>query len=116
QGVPQQDVERLRQKLILDFESKQRDNGELAQIYRHYRHIIRTQGAMPDLVDALQQVDAPQIKAAIDRHFPPQPLLAILRPPSLQETALRVGPVALLLGAIGVLLLRWSHRRRMSKF
>ncbi|HVL00759.1 MAG TPA: insulinase family protein, partial [Dongiaceae bacterium] len=114
QGVPQADVERLRQKLILEFESKQRDNSELAQLYRHYRHIIREQGRMPDLVERLQQVDAAQVKAAIDQHFPPQPLMAVLRPPTGKEIFLKVGPMALVLGAIGVLLLRWSHRRRIS--
>lgn len=114
-GVPTADVERLRQKLILEFESKQRDNGELAQLYRHYRHIIRRQGKMPDLVAGLQQVNAPQVKAAIDQHFPPQPLMAVLRPPTWKEILLKIGPIALVLGGIGVLLLRWSHQRRMRR-
>ncbi len=113
-GVPQADVERLRQKLILEFESKQRDNAELAQLYRHYRHIIRAHGEMPDLVEKLKQVDAKQVKAAIDQHFPENPLMAVLRPPTTQEILLKIGPPALLLGGIGIVLLRWSHRRRMN--
>lgn len=114
-SVPQQDVERLRQKLILEFESKQRDNNELAQIYRHYRHVIREKGAMPDLIEKLQQVDTQQIKAAIDQHFPEKPLLAVLRAPTWPEAALQIGPPALVLGTIGVLLLRLLYRRRMKE-
>ena len=87
---------------------------KLAQVYRHYRHIIRAQGTMPDLVALLQQVDAAQVKANIDRHFPPQPLIAVLRPPTLKEIVLKIGPIALVLGGIGVVLLRWSHRRRIN--
>lgn len=114
-GIPVADVERIKQKLILDFESKQRDNGQLSQYYRHFRHIIRDQGTMPDLIQRLRNIDAQQVNAAIQRHFPAQPLLASARPPSLSEVLIRIVPVSLLLGAIGILLLRWSHRRRQAK-
>lgn len=114
-GIPQPDVERLRQKLILEFESKQRDNSELAQIYRHYRYVIRERGTMPDLIADLQQVNAQQIKAAIDQHFPEKPLLAVLRAPTWQEAALQIGPPVLLLSAIAMLLLKLLYRRRMKE-
>lgn len=114
-GVPPSDVERLRQKLILEFESKQRDNNELAQIYRHYRYIIRDQGTMPDLIDNLKQVDAQKIKAAIDQHFPEKPLLAVLRAPTWQEAIVQMGPPVLLLSAIAMYLLRLLYRRRMKE-
>lgn len=113
-GVPQEDVERLRQKLILEFESKQRDNNELAQIYRHYRHVIREHGAMPDLVERLQRLNAPQVKAAIDQHFPEKPLIAVLRSPDWREATLQIAPPALVLGGIGVFLLRLLYRRRLN--
>lgn len=115
EGIPQSDVERLRQKLILEFESKQRDNKELAQIYRHYRYIIRERGTMPDLIADLQQVNTQKIKAAIDQHFPEKPLLAVLRAPTWQEAALQLGPPVLLLSAIAMLLLKQLYRRRMKK-
>ena len=115
QGVPEADVERIRHKLILEFQSRQRTNADLAQLYRHYRQVIAKQGTMPDLVAQLHAMNAAKVKAAIDRHFPPQPLMAVLRPPNLWETLLRVGPASLLLGGIGVLLLRWSHRRRQRR-
>ncbi len=114
-GISTRDVNRLRQKLILEFESKQRDNAELAQYYRHFRHVIRTQGTMPDLIERLSTMDAGQVNAILQRDLPPVPLQISARPPSSLEVALRVGPVALLLGGLGILLLRWSHRRRQQK-
>lgn len=114
-GIPADDVTRLRQKLILEFESKQRDNSELAQSYRHFRHVIREQGTMPNLIERLRQTSAEQVNAALKRHLPEQPLLASARPPSLLEALLRVLPAALILGGLGVYLLRWNHRRRQQR-
>lgn len=111
-GIPADDVARLRQKLILEFESKQRDNSELAQSYRHFRHVIREQGVMPNLIERLRQTDVEQVNTALKRHLPEQPLLASARPPSLWEALLRVLPAALILGGLGVYLLRWNQRRR----
>lgn len=114
-GIPADDVNRLRQKLILEFESKQRDNSELAQSYRHFRRVIREQGAMPDLIEQLENTSADRVNAAIRQHFPEQPVIASTRPPSLAEVLLRVMPVALALGGVGIWLLRWSHRRRQKQ-
>src|SRR5690606_496303 len=114
-GIPAADVERLRHKLILEFESKQRDNNELAQTYRHFRHIIRDQGSMPDLVERLQQMDAARVNATLRNHLPLEPLLVSARPPSFGEALQRMLPATLVLGAVGVLLLRWSHRRRLRQ-
>lgn len=114
-GIPAADVERLRHKLILEFESKQRDNNELAQTYRHFRHIIRDRGSMPDLVEQLQQMDAARVNATLRNHLPLEPLLVSARPPSFGEALLRMLPATLVLGAVGVLLLRWSHRRRLRQ-
>lgn len=115
QGIPAEDVARLRRKLILEFESKQRENSELAQSYRHFRHIIREQGKMPDLIERLQNMTADKVNTALQRHLPEQPLLASARPPSMLEALLQILPAALILGGLGVYLLRWSQRRRNAR-
>lgn len=113
-GIPAADVERLRRKLILEFESKQRENSQVAQPYRHFRHVIREQGSMTDLIERLQNITVEQVNAALQQHLPEQPLLASARPPSLWEALLQVLPAALILGGLGVYLLRWNRRRSSS--
>lgn len=113
-GIPQKDIERLSEKLILEFESKQRDNNDLAQIYRHFRHVIRQSGTMPDLVKRLQKVDAGQVMTVIQQRFPEQPLIAVLRAPNWKEVAIQIGPFTLVISGVAVWLLRLMNRRRMN--
>lgn len=115
QGIPAADVERLKRKLVLEFESKQRDNAELAQTYRHFRQQIREQGAMPDLIERLQDMPPEQVNTALQRQLPEQALIASARPPSLFEALLQVLPFALAAGALCVWLLRWNRRRLGKK-
>lgn len=112
EGIPEGDVERLKRKLILEFESRQRDNFELSQLYRHYRHTIRQRRGMPNLVEQLQAVTVDDINAGIRQWFPDQPLIAVLRPPTFAEATLWIGSPSLLLGTAGFMLLRRAGRRR----
>lgn len=110
-GIPAADIERLRRKLILEFESRQRDNSQVAQTYRHFRHVIRERGNMPDLIAKLQNITVEQVNAALRRHLPEEPLLAIARPPSVREALFLILPAAAMFGGLGVFLLRWNRRR-----
>ncbi|CBL46968.1 Predicted peptidase M16 [gamma proteobacterium HdN1] len=114
-GVPEEDVVRLRRKLILEFESKQRYNLEQAQLYRHYRHQIREHGKMPDLVERMQKVDAAAVKQVLDTSFPPQPLITEQRAPTGWEAALRIVPASMLFAAVILWLMRRANRKRFSQ-
>lgn len=115
QPIPESDLQRLKRKLILKFEAKEREALDIAELYRLYRHQIRENGKMPNLIEQYQKVSAADIKRVTTRYFPEQPLLAILRPPSPMEAALAVSGIILGAAVLGWPFNLWIQRRRHQR-
>lgn len=111
-GIPKEDLERLINKRILAFESEERKHREVAQLYRHHLPRIVDTGGMPDLVAELSRIDSVRINATMQRYWPENPMIAVLRPPSSAENLLRV---LLVIAASALLAFPiWRRIRRRS--
>ncbi|RLP56408.1 MAG: insulinase family protein [Ketobacter sp.] len=113
-GIPEKDVERIKAKLVLEFESKQRDHDELASIYRRNRFQIRETGKMPDFVANIKQVNAGKLNQVIATRFPPNPLIATHVRPSLYLTVLQFVLISMVVTAMIWPLLRRLRKRNQS--
>ncbi len=111
-GIPENELARLKQKMILEFESKERTNYEIAQLYRHYKNVIKANGNMPNLIDEINNVDKQAIKATIKRHFPQKPLIATLRPLNTWEAFFKLLLILVAASIVAIPLFKWLKKRR----
>lgn len=111
-GIPENELARLKQKMILEFESKERTNFEIAQLYRHYKNHIKDTGQMLNLVDEIKKVDKKAIKATIDRHFPEKPLIATMRPLNNWEAFFKFLLILVASSIVAIPLFKWLKKRR----
>lgn len=114
-GIPRAEVSRIQHKQILEFESKQRDHDDLAEIYRQYRAEIRQHGALPDLVGSIRQVTATQVNQVIRSELPAEPLVATLVRPPLYQVALQIIFSSIVITTLAWPLWRWSRRRNRPR-
>lgn len=112
-GIPPRDIERLKQRLILEFEAKERTNLQIAQLYRHQRRQIMESGRMPNLVEQFQNITPDSLQQVIDS-LPDEPLIGILRPPESHEVALRIGGIILISCLLAIPLFRILKKRRQT--
>ena len=109
QGISNHNIERIKRKLILRFESKQRDHNHLAQLYRHHREAIKTTGDMPNLVQSLEQVQPDHI-ASLLAQFPSQPLVATLVRPPISRAIVYIILISIVFTGLAWPLLRWIRK------
>lgn len=109
------ELQRLKRKLTLNFEAKERDSLEIAALYRLYRYQIREIGHMPNVIEQINAVTPTDIERVIGKYFPAQPLVAILRPPSPMEAGFAVAGIITGAAILGWPLNLWIQRRRQSK-
>lgn len=106
------DLNRIKRKLTLKFEAKERDASDIAMLYEAYRSRLLSNGSMPDLVKEYNAVTQKDIARIIDRYLPEEPLIALLRPPSPIEAGMAVAGIIFGAAILGWPLNRWIQRRR----
>lgn len=114
EGIAAEEVERLKRKLILEFESQQRNHHSLAQLYRHHRNTIKHQGTMPNLVKTIEQVNQAQVNNLLST-FPPQPLIATLARPAMTKMLLYVILISVIATTLAWPLLRWARKSQQAR-
>lgn len=113
EGIPQQDLDRIKRKKVLQFEAQERQGVAVAELYRHFRKQIRDQGEMPDVTRALAAVTRDDIRRVMTRYLPETPVNAVLRPPTQAEASMTVTLIILLAALLAWPLNRWlQHRNR----
>ena len=110
EGIPQQDITRLKNRMIYEFEAEERDNKNLFQLYRHHTEWIQAHGTMKNLIHEIEKLTPEDVSKIIDR-MPEKPLVAILRPNSLAEALLKVIGIVLLAAIVALPVYRRSKRR-----
>ena len=111
-GIAPEDIERLKHRMVYEFEARERTNANIFQLYRHHTEWIKTHGAMKNLIHEIQAIEPPAVKEIIER-MPEKPLTAILRPNSLLEAILKVIGIVLLAAIIALpVYLRGKRRSR----
>ncbi|MCG8316801.1 MAG: insulinase family protein [Pseudomonadales bacterium] len=111
QGISSDEVERLKKRMLYNFESMERGNQNIFQLYRHNREWIKEKQEMRDLIveiKALTKQDIDKLVAGM----PEQPLVAILRPHALWEAILKL---ILIVVAASLILLPVYKRLRTKK-
>ena len=112
QGIPSQEITRLKQKQILEWESKEKTNYQVAKIYRTHRDHIKKTGNMINLIQIIEKIDSNTISTVLQKHFPEQSLFAILRPYNIWEIILRLGLIIILSSIIALPIFNWLKKRR----
>jgi predicted Zn-dependent peptidase len=111
EGIPQQDLERIKRRKVLQFEAQERQGVAVAEMYRHFRRQIREQGQMPDVTRALAAVSREDIRRVMTRYLPEKPVHAVLRPPTQAEASITVTLIILLAALLAWPLNRWLQAR-----
>lgn len=114
-GIPKEDIARLKKRAILKFESEERKNIKIAQHIRHHRFHIQNTGVTPDTVDEIRHLTPTSVKKVIDGHFPQQPILTILRPLNNEELIQRLLAILVISCLIALLLFRGLHKHREQR-
>ncbi len=114
-GIPEEDIIRLKKRAILKFESEERKNIKIAQQIRHNRLQIKITGAMPSAIGEIKALTPLSVKRVIDKYFPQQPVLAILRPLNNNELIQRLLLIVIISCLIALPLFHWLHKRRELK-
>jgi len=115
QGIPNLDLQRLKSKAILTFESKERNNSDIAQLIRHHRQYIKQHGAMPNLVNNIHSISEESVQQVIQTYLPEIPVMATLRPISNLELLMKIVAIILLSALIALPILRHLRKRRLAK-
>ncbi len=110
EGIAQQDIVRLKNRMIYEFEAEERDNKNLFQLYRHHTEWIQAHGTMKNLIHEIEKLTPEDVSKIIAR-MPEKPLVAILRPNSLAEALLKVIGIVLLAAIVALPVYRRSKRR-----
>lgn len=110
EGITLEDINRLKQKQILDFESKEHRYTEIAQMYRHHRAEIKATGKMLNLVAEINKITPESTKQLIQKYFPPTPLIGVYRPPSLAENLAKILGIVVLAAVLALPILRRTRR------
>jgi len=79
-GLSQADFDRIKQKRILELESKQFTNLKLAEDLVFYSKSIVEKGYMRNTLAEYRTLSRDYVNAALHKYFPPQPVYAQLRP------------------------------------
>lgn len=109
------DLQRMKRKLVLKFEARERDALDVAELYRLHRVVIRNTGHMPNMIEAYTQVKADDVKRVISRYLPEKPVIALLRPPTPMEASIAVTGAIFGAAVLGWPLNLWIQRRRLQQ-
>lgn len=112
EGIPIEDINRLKQKQILDFESEEHKHSGIAQIYRHHRESIKETGNMLNLVAEINKITPELTEQLIQKYFPPKPLIGVYRPPSLAENLVKILGIIALSAIVALPILRRKRRHK----
>ncbi|MDX1692673.1 MAG: pitrilysin family protein [Ketobacteraceae bacterium] len=111
-GISEADINRLKQRMVYEFEAKERENKNLFQLYRHHTEWIKSQGTMKNLIHEIESVNPESVAQVINR-LPERPLTATLRPNSFLEAMLKVIGIVLLAALVALpVYLRGKKRRK----
>lgn len=110
EGIPAQDVARLKRKAILRYESKERKNIDIAQQIRHHRRNVKSQGAMPDIVAEIESITPSSIRQLIQTQLPAHPILATLHPLNNHQLFFRILLIIAISALIALPLLRRARK------
>ncbi|MCG8669198.1 MAG: insulinase family protein [Pseudomonadales bacterium] len=110
-GIPEKDFERLKNRMLYEFESKERTHNNLFQLYRHNRQYIKDTGKMRNLIEEIKTL-SPQLVTDTIARMPDKPLIAILRPNSFFEALLKVFGLVAVAALLALPILRRKHNKK----
>ena len=109
-GISADHVERLKKRMLFNFESKERGNQNLFQLYRHNRAWIKENHEMRNLIEEIKAIQKQDIDKLISE-MPQEPLMATQRPHALWEAVLKL----ILIVAVASLIVLPLYKRIKTK-